>query len=74
MADVALVLFRSMPIRMTPTSTPASATSTPAMVWYSDARASRASMARKADAGASRMSEMSSGTTEINFTEARGRA
>ena len=59
---------------MTTTMTPASANSTPATVWNRSARESRASIAENAEAGASRMSEVSSGTTEISFTEARGRA
>ena len=54
--------------------TPASANSTPAAVWNSAARESRASIIENDSAGASRMSDVSSGTTEISFTEARGRA
>ena len=69
-----LVLLRSMPIRIATTMTPANANNTPAIVWNNPARDSRSSMAENAAAGASRMSEVSSGTTEISLTDARGKA
>ena len=65
-------LRRSMPMSMTSATTPASPNSTPATVCITLARDSRSSIAVNLDAGVSRMSEVSSGTSEIRRTEARG--
>ncbi len=61
-----------MPISITSAITPASPNSTPATVCIRLARDSRFSIAVNGAAGASRMSLVSSGTSEISRTDVRG--